>query len=256
MRSKIFWGKALCIPHNNVKQVSCMLLLCITSGCTSIQTTFFRRLDDEQLCQENAKPIHGVPVMVKVPSHLELRIEETIHLIKEKDSLSIQTLEAHNQVLRSAQAEIRFTEKMFVLDPKRPISGTANYGLTFRSKPKANSNAARDSATESAGHGYLQGLKYKADDQTITNVSAFLANIAPLLASPISMAPNEEIAPVLGLYTTSRTVAYGLFDLSSASFEDEVNSFLELHLNQCQPCIENQSIHSTTRIQYQPEPKK
>lgn len=227
-----------------------ILLLLLTTGCTSLRTTFFSRLEDDTLLKENEKPVHGLPVMVKVPTHLELRVEEIVHLVREPNTTNLHTLSPDSQLLRSVQADLRFTEKMFVLDPKRPASGTAAYGMTFQSKPKANSNAARDAAAESAGHGYLQGLKYKVDDQTITNVTAFLANIAPLLASPIAAEPSSEMGPVVGLYTTQRTIAFGLFDLASPDFENEVNSFLELHLNACQPCNAAISIHSSQPLEF------
>ncbi len=223
-------------------------LLCpmtFLTGCSSFATTFFRRSQDNTLCKENSKPIHGVPVMVRVPTHLELRVDETIHLVRRKQTTNIEALTPNGASLRSVDANLRFTEKMFVLDPKRPMSGPASYGFTFRSKPAANSNAARDAAKDSAGHGYLQGLKYKVDDQTITNASAFLANIAPLLASPVGFNPNSPSDSLDGVYTTGRTVAFGVFDLASPSFEEDINHFLDLHLNHCRPCVENESIHTS-----------
>jgi hypothetical protein len=46
---------------------------------------------------------------------------------------------------------------------------------------------------------------------------------------------DEPKIPV-GLHTTTRTVAYGFFDLASPSFEDELNAFLQLNLNNCSSC--------------------
>lgn len=219
------------------------LLWLSATGCSSLHTTFFRRHDDDTLCKENDVPIHGVPVMVKVPTHLELRVDETIHLIKEPGKTTVQVIGPAGTTLRSVDANLRVTEKMFVLDPKRPMSGTANYGFAFQSKPDGNSNAAKDLARGAAGHGYLQGLKYKVDDQTLANVSTFLANIAPLLATPVARSEDAPADPLKGVYTTRRTIAFGLFDLASPSFEDEVNAFLEEHVNRCSPCYPNSSIH-------------
>ncbi len=222
--------------------------LCLCVGCSSLQTTFFKRQEDDTLCKENHTPIHGVPVMVQVPTHLELRVDETVHLVRQPGTTAIQVLAPSGNIVRSVDAKVRMTEKMFVVDPKRPFSGTAAYGFTFQSRPKANSNLARANAGESAGHGYLQGLKYKADDQTITNVSTFLANIAPLLASPVASLEDAPKDPLQGVYTTNRTIAFGLFDLASPTFEEEVNDFLELHINQCAPCVGNSSIYSETSV--------
>lgn len=212
-------------------------------GCSSLHTTFFHRHEDDTLCKENDVPIHGVPVMVKVPTHLELRVDETIHLIKHPGKTTVQVISPTGTSLRSVDAKLRVTEKMFVLDPKRPMSGTASYGFTFQSRPDGNSNAAKAAAQGSAGHGYLQGLKYKVDDQTLANVSTFLANIAPLLATPVARSEDAPADPLQGVYTTHRTIAFGLFDLASPGFEDEVNAFLEEHVNRCSPCTPNSSIY-------------
>jgi hypothetical protein len=64
-----------------------------------------------------------------------------------------------------------------------------------------------------------------------------IASLGPMLASPVAKSKSQDEAKIpVGLHTTTRTVAYGLFDLASPSFEDELNAFLQLNLNNCSSC--------------------
>ncbi len=219
----------------------------ILNGCASMQTTFFTRHEDDTLCKESEHPINGVPVMVKVPTHLELKIQEVVHIIQQPDTANLEILNNAGKAIRKVEPNLRFTEKMFVVDPKRPFSGSATYGLSFRGAADSTGKPNADS-----GHGYLNGLRYSVDDQTITDASALLASVAPLLGGGVST--DEETADaklhaVQNVQTTQRTIAYGLFDLSSPTFEDDVTAFVEIHLNSCSPCnADSSSVQAVSKM--------
>lgn len=231
-----------------IMNVLVVIALCIsTTGCGSMKTTFYTRHEDDTLCKDNEHPINGVPVMVNVPTHLEVKINETIHLVKNHDTTEVMLLNdmapSEHRIL-AVEPQLHYTEKMFVLDPKRPFSGSASYGMQFASSiktPAKDSKAglqsgANASAMDANGHGYLRSLNYSVDDKTITNAIDLIASLGPMLASPISKGQQNEPAVPVGLHTTTRTVAYGFFDLASPTFEDELNSFLHLNLNNCSNC--------------------
>jgi hypothetical protein len=192
--------------------------------------------------------------MVKVPTHLEVKVNETIHLVKAPNDTRVLLLNdmapSEHRIL-SVVPQLHYTEKMFVLDPKRPFSGSAAYGMKFASSTAgpaskdatdSEKNAAK-AGLDASGHGYLKSLNYKVDDKTITNAIELIAAIGPMLASPVAVNKAEQQSRdnsvPTGLHTTERTVAYGLFDLASPTFEEDLNSFLQLHVNNCSPCQGN-----------------
>jgi hypothetical protein len=232
-----------------IMNIMVSIALCVSAtGCASMKTTFFTRHEDETLCKDNEHPINGVPVMVNVPTHLEVKIQETIHLVKNPDTTEVMLLNdmapSEHRIL-AVEPQLHYTEKMFVLDPKRPFSGSASYGMQFASSIKTPTkesktgqpSGANASAMDANGHGYLRSLNYSVDDKTITNAIDLIASLGPMLASPVAKSKSQDEAKIpVGLHTTTRTVAYGLFDLASPSFEDELNAFLQLNLNNCSSC--------------------
>lgn len=220
------------------------MLLGALQGCASIKTTFYTRHEDDTLCKERDCPLNGVPVMVKVPTHLEVKVNETLHFYKHQGKARLDLINQNSYAIREVEPSLRFTEKMFVVDPKRPLSGTATYGFTFA--------GAADADSEKNGHGYLKGVKYKVDDETITNVIDLIANITPLLASPVANGVNESDKPasITNVYTTKRTIAYAIFDLAAPDLEHQVNAFLEMHVNGCSPCAEGSGTVPTRGLEH------
>lgn len=234
-----------------MKITNAMILVALwgcTTGCASMKTTFYTRHEDDTLCKDNEHPINGVPVMVNVPTHLEVKVNETIHLVKNLNTTEIMLLNdmtpTEHRIL-AVEPLLHYTEKMFVLDPKRPFSGNAAYGMQFASAvrtpakdSKSNQQATANSASMDAnGHGYLRSLNYSVDDKTITNAIDLIASLGPMLASPVSKKNEQADSGVpVGLHTTTRTVAYGYFDLASPTFEEDLNAFLQLNVNDCTQC--------------------
>lgn len=232
-----------------IMNIMVSIALCMSAtGCASMKTTFFTRHEDETLCKDNEHPINGVPVMVNVPTHLEVKIQETIHLVKNPDTTEVMLLNdmapSEHRIL-AVEPQLHYTEKMFVLDPKRPFSGSASYGMQFASSVKTPTKESKTgqpfgtnaTAMDANGHGYLRSLNYSVDDKTITNAIDLIASLGPMLASPVAKTKSQDEPKIpVGLHTTTRTVAYGFFDLASPSFEDELNAFLQLNLNNCSSC--------------------
>lgn len=215
------------------------LLIGALSGCTSIQSQMWSRAEDDQLYPDTDKPIHGVPVMLKVPSHIEITIKEKLYASHKQGANAgdgaIQVVTLRRPDL-SVDAQLEYTEKMFVVDPVRVASGTGLYGFGFAAPEKA--SPIKDSNGDgSSGHGYLHTLSYKAEDTTIVKGATLLQSILSL-NSPAS-AQQKSFQAGFGLIEIERVVAFRRFDLGSPTVDEEIQGFLEQKMNCCHRCCLN-----------------
>jgi hypothetical protein len=207
-----------------IAQTICILLL---AGCSSISSTMLNRLDNDMFvgnsngepnmyCQ--ATPFKGVPITVRVPTHLDVAIKEKIDIyIKDEDLKVVRGLRRNLFV----EASTVLTEKVFTVDVSRPIAGNIDYTFDFNSDGK------------STNPQYFRQVKAKIVDETIQDVNAALGTLMPLFGNKSgrsTSATNADIVPEI------RTVAWKRFDIDSPSFELDVQTFVEQHLNCCRDC--------------------
>lgn len=202
-------------------------------GCSSIRTSMWTRAEDDNLLPDGTRALKGMPVMLKVPSHIEIKVIETLYAAHDPDQHQIQVVKLDRPDLK-VDAQLKYTEKMFLVDPQRVGAGTGEYGFGFA--PGSGGTAIPSQLgdnTDTAGHGYLHSANYKADDQTITAS-------ASLLASVLSFAPagarSSSVPQQMNLATIDRVVAFRRFDLGSPTVDEEVFAFLEEHVNHCHSC--------------------
>ena len=190
-------------------------------GCGSIRTTPLDRSAGGHLSQDCEAPLKGVPVMLRVPTHLDVTIEEVAYWYPSKNGeLGPVEMDDSLGTGRHVITEIKEIEKMFLVDPKRVASGSGRYGFSFAGQ------------ADDAGKGYLNGSSYEAVDTTLSQ-SAALARA--VVANFKSANKNDlAVADEAGLVTTTRTVAYRKFDLNSPTIEGDVRAFCDLYLNGCQ----------------------
>jgi hypothetical protein len=105
------------------------------------------------------------------------------------------------------------TEKVFVVDFKRPLSGTLAYTADFDEQQ------------------YFDEISGQLEDTTITDVAALVATVAPLFGKSASapVDPTSEVGRAL--ITNKRVVAYKRFDIDACDFEAQLRGFLEEHVN-------------------------
>ena len=193
-------------------------------GCNTFRTTAIDRCEHDTLVVNPDKPMKGIPVSLKVPTHLELKVIETTYWEKQDIPGSKPTLVPLRtcRPTRSLEHELCYTEKIFLVDPAKPVAGEQKYGFTFKS------NASSDA--DDMGKGYLNKVTYKIDDKTITETANLVANSLKLLnAFPISA--NGARPNTSDLISTDRTIAYLRLDINSPTFEQEVTEFLDCNLN-------------------------
>lgn len=221
--------------------ITAALLLALSTGCGSIKTTAYDRLEDDTLIANPDQHLKGVPVTLKVPTHLKLTIEEkTFWRVEGSQLVPVATSRATRDVIPTVQ----YTEKIFLVDPVRPGAGESEYGFTFRS-----GDPDKDVAAKYSGAGQLRGLNYKITDTTITESASLLNKSLNFVnafsgaktkgqtntAKPLGVG-NEEITK-LNVIQTTRVVAWSQFDINSEYFEEDVMGFLNKHLNDksCEP---------------------
>ncbi len=215
------------------KLLCLMVILLAATGCSAIRTELWTRDDTEYLHKDSSLDplavgkVKGIPVMLKVPSHIEVTIKETLYASHDPNNSIIRVVPLERPDL-SVDAQLKYTEKMFVVDPQRVAAGSGGYGFGFGTVPNANGGPA-------AGHGYLESLSYSADDETILQSSNLLSTVLSFgTRAKASAAPQE-----FGLITVERVVAYRRFDLGSPTVDQEVFCFLEEKMNSCHSCPTN-----------------
>ena len=198
--------------------------LLFLSGCSSIRTRMWTRDETETLHTDNCQHLRGVPVMLKVPSHLEITIVEHLYAAHAEGRLEIVKLRRPDL---EAFTELKYTEKMFLVDPVHVLAGSGAYGFGF-AKSDMSSRIPNANGDDGTGHGYLHDSHYQADDQSITTIASLIANVAG-----VSRARKSATGPPgMNLTTIDRVVAFRRFDLATPNIDQEVQAFLDEQLNQ------------------------
>ena len=201
-----------------------LLTLIALGGCNTFRTTAIDRCENDTLVVNPDRPMKGVPISLRVPTHLELRVIETTYWEKQDNPGKKPTLVPLStcRATRSVDHELCYTEKVFLVDPVRPGAGLQNYGFTFTSNESEKG--------EDAGKGYLRKVEYKIDDTTIKESANLVSNVLGLVTA-FQTGSNDARPNSGALISTDRTVAFARFDINSCSFEEEVSSFLDTHVN-------------------------
>ncbi len=203
----------------------------VFSGCSSIRTQMWTRAEDEHLHPDHCHGLKGMPVMLKVPSHLEVTITETLYAAHRNTKDGFLEVVDLGRPDLNVSANLKYTEKMFLVDPVRVGAGEGGYGFGFGSvKDGAQFKNANEEA-QSAGHGYLSSMNYKADDQTIRTSATLLARVLSLERNPARATTASLTDGKFGLFPITRTVAFRRFDLGACDVDQEVQAFLDEHLN-------------------------
>ena len=194
------------------------------ASCSAIRTTPMTRHANEELSVDECSPLKGVPVMLKVPSHLEVEIIETTYYDYCKDG-QLQPVYEVNPA-RRASVQLRYIEKMILVDPVRPFSGQGGYGFGFTGPPTA--TGLPPDANQ--GNGYLGQFSYTATDTTIKDTATLLATVAPLVGIT-KAAATPSTAPLSdSLIKLERTIALRRFDLAMPNLQGELQCFLDTHI--------------------------
>lgn len=214
----------------------------VATGCTSISSTLLNRTDNDVFVGNSngepnahcgARPFKGVPITIRVPTHLDVAIKEKLYLRKNKDDKLVRVY-TRNRSLYVEPVVIE-TDKVFTVDPKRPAAGTLASTIEW------NTDKTADGGEDNSQ--YFASIVNNIKDETILDVTAALNTVLPTLNTIAARTANDgqQTASTLKdeLIVESRTVAWKRFDLDSYCFEQEVADFVSQHMNCCNTCQRN-----------------
>ena len=124
------------------RTASILLLACLAglTGCQSFSSTMLNRLDNNSFVGNSngtanskcgARPFKGIPIALKVPSHLDVYIDEIYYMTEDDaDRAALSDALTGTRIL-NVRTQLIKTRKIFTVDYKRPASGTLNLQTQF-----------------------------------------------------------------------------------------------------------------------------
>lgn len=184
---------------------ACLFSAVTIVGCRSAASTYVQ--PDPEHGGWSTRHLRGVPITVKVPTHLEVRVVERQYLNK-GEPVTVLTC------ARRVELDVREKDEVFTVDAVRPGAGTLNYKATFDKQ-------------------YFKTFDSKVEDKTIEAVTNAIATITPslknLAAPPKGKSASAKSADV-ELPFLDHLVAVRVFDVHDPGLEAAVRDFLACHL--------------------------
>jgi hypothetical protein len=204
------------------------MLACLgCSGCSLAKTTFLSVDPNGNFVETPNRCVHGVPAVVKVPTHLEVAITQTdywkIEQVSEQQKRLVHLPEATS---RKVEAREITTNKLIMIDPKRPLSGEGQFSIEYSDN----------------GEGVLQAVNYKAVDETLRNSAALAAAALRAFGTSASQVQETGIGGKDSkLVKVQRVIAVQRFPIEACRQPDIESTLAEfVHSNspdQLQPSI-------------------
>jgi hypothetical protein len=204
---------------NWLRPLVCLLAVC--AGCTSIESTMVTR-DESNQTWERHNCLNGIPITLKVPTHLKLYVFHKHYLEFDSRKNEVSPV-AVDVVVRDFAHEFMYTDKIFVVDFKRPPAGSSNLDVNMTEEQ------------------YIDHIQHDITDSTISSVTgllgAFTGNkgLSGVTASGEDKPKFKEIRSL---------VAVGIFEIEAPDFEQKVREFLDCHINKAHdawvvpPCVD------------------
>ena len=196
-------------------------------GCTSVSSTLLNRTDGDMFygnsngklkSEGQTRPFEGIPITVKVPTHVDVAIKEKIRFKIGHNSIQrLMTCKRHLFV----DTSLIHTDKVFTVDIQRPAAGTLDYEVEFGT---------------GADRQYFDSIKSKIVDETIADTTTAIN--AVITAIRTNAGEGDKLTDSTGLIEEVRTVAWKRFDIDAPDFELAVSEFVDRHLNCCNSCQE------------------
>lgn len=193
----------------------CFLAIPLATGCASFSATMLHR-GECNTGWEKERHLRGVP------THIRVDVIEKHYLVLDSDGKTVSRKSADFPIREVIYTPIE-TEKIFLVDLKRPGAGTINATIDLN-----------------ADEQYFNQIETKVVDTTIDAVGDLLAQIAPggLIGAPTAEGgePKGDDPFKDRIKEVSSVVASEIFEIDSPSLERDMQDFLARHLNCCHTC--------------------
>ncbi len=203
-----------------------MLLLPFShAGCTSFRTTSLGRLDSDSLFVECfGRKKKGIPVKLKVPTHVVVSVYEQQVLIRGNDGVKLQSFSPPQYEVES---KLAYTDKVFLVDFVRPAGGT----LTLGSSSKEGITFDDDQ--------YFKTIQATVEENTMQQIGQALNTIKGTFTSAGKTVSSGVVTPennTLNLKFEKSIIACQRFDMARPDWEHEVNDFVQQYIAECETC--------------------
>jgi hypothetical protein len=205
-----------------MRRTACLIAMAAflsgASACTSISSTHVKR--NPEACGWDTKHLRGVPITVKVPTHLELKVIETQYLFGNSPIC----VNGIPHATRRVEHTVREKDEIFTVDFARPAAGTGSADITFEGQ-------------------YLKSVNGSIDDRTLRDITGAIKNIFGTLGKlpgaqpPIALTGLKGIGDVAEIQAIDSVIADRLFDVTDPMLAEHVREFVHTYLNGCAvPC--------------------
>jgi len=205
-----------------------ILLVMAFSGCSAARTTFLCVDTNGNFVGSPNHSVQGVPAVVKVPTHMEVEITQTDYwkMVTAEDSRR-QLAHLPEATSRSVVTREVTTNKLIMIDPKRPLSGEGQFAIQYGGN----------------GEGAIQSVNYKAVDETLKNSAALAAAALRAFGTSTTRAHETGIGSKNNkLVKVERVIAVQRFPIDACQ-PSEVEAYVNQYINDCTPF----DCHSPTR---------
>jgi hypothetical protein len=201
-------------------------LLAVMSGCASFSTVPITRQDSNTMSGDSngtprwhckTRPFRGVPMKIRVQTHVDIFIEEHYALWKGE---KFETWQQKDIPIKfySVRPENVFTEQVIITDFKRPGSGVLDLKLEFNDDQ------------------YIDKITSSIQDTTITDSAALIGTIITKVGAAGPTFNNFENTAKERWQWKTRTVAFHRFDINAPDYEIQLEDFVNTYLDSCNRC--------------------
>ena len=228
------------------RKITFLFLLALSvsaPGCTSFSSTFLHR-DESNNCWEKERHLKGIPVTLTVPTHVQVSVVENHYLYLDADTGQICRLKNKRQ-LRDANYSFINTQKLFVVDMKRPASGILQTNITLNPEQQYFESIQNQVANTTIGSvsnllSAVSGGSASAPNPSLTGAapsnSTLSATASPTPPTTTASTPQPETPTFENVKQVQSTLASEIFEIDAPDFEQQVCRFLDTHLNACHSC--------------------
>jgi hypothetical protein len=206
--------------------ITCCAFTLFLSGCASFSTIPLTRQDSGLVAGDSngegrlgcrTRPFRGIPMKVKVQTHVDVWIDERYVLYKGEKFETWREKPLANK-LYSVRTEAVITDQIVITDFKRPASGVLDVNIDFTDNQ------------------YIDKITSDLTDTTITDSAELLTTIITK-TGVAGFNADTGTPPTNDRWQWKiRTVAYQRFDINAPDFEHQLEQFVNLHMNGCNRC--------------------
>jgi hypothetical protein len=196
--------------------------------------------------KSGARPFKGIPITLRVPSHLDVYIEEVYYMKDDGDDKAALSDSLTGTRILNVRTDLIRTKKVFTVDYKRPASGTLNLETEFSDEQyfQSISRALQDTTIVDSANLVNTALGGTSDPAQSAGtlpgvVPPTVPGSGPQTERPATV-PSGPTAAQAAMLTEhvrdTRIVAFQRFDINDPDYEFQVDRFVSQHLNNCDQC--------------------